>query len=160
MEYALARRLDRGVPLSVEFANWAANRVIDRDQDGHFFWEVIKGYEAHGICGEAEMPYAAEFRADRQPSEAALASAAKLKHPRLTFHWVRPYDGKTGLGLEEGQESTRSLLDRALREPGARGVAASAVERHPCDDVPEAAGLELEVGRLENDGERRLVDDP
>lgn len=97
MEYALARRLDRGVPLSVEFANWAANRVIDRDQDGHFFWEVIKGYEAHGICAEAEMPYAAEFRADRQPSEAALASAAKLKHHRLTFHWVRPYDGKTGI---------------------------------------------------------------
>ena len=97
MEYAVARSLDRGVELSVEFANWAGNRAIDHDQDGHFFTEIIKGYELYGICRAKDMPYAAEYDAKRQPSEKALAGAREIKTLGLQFHWIRPNDGKTGL---------------------------------------------------------------
>lgn len=97
MEYAVARKRDRGVPLSVEFANWAGNRAINRDQDGHFFWELIKGYELHGICAEAAMPYAENFDAGRRPSDQALTNACEIRALNLQFHWIRPNDGTQGL---------------------------------------------------------------
>ena len=97
MEYAVARRLDRGVPLSVEFLNWAGNDVIHRPQDGHFFSEVIRGYEKHGICAEDEMPYAKWFAAEYLPSEKALAAARDPMTRGLRFHWLRPNDGTKGL---------------------------------------------------------------
>ncbi len=74
-EYAVASKLDRGIPMSVEFANWAGDAVIKRPQDGHFFSSVMRGYEKHGICAEIEMPYAKKFSAGYQPSEKALAAA-------------------------------------------------------------------------------------
>jgi len=101
IEYAVARQLDRGVPLSVEFANWAGNRAIDRDQDGHFFWEIIKGFESNGICSEVEMPYAKEFSAERGPTEQALSEAKGFQSLGLKFHWIRPNDGKAGLTAEQ-----------------------------------------------------------
>lgn len=97
MEYALARKLDRGTPLSVEFANWAANRAIANDQDGHFFWEVMKGYQTRGICAEQDMPYGASFSADRQPSTSALTNALGAGTNTLVFSWIRPWDGKSNL---------------------------------------------------------------
>lgn len=97
MEYALARKQDRGTPLSVEFANWAANRAIENDQDGHFFWEVIKGYQTRGICAEADMPYAPAFSPTRQPSSFALTNALSKGTNTLVFKWIRPWDGKSNL---------------------------------------------------------------
>ncbi len=109
MEYAVARKLDRGVPLSVEFANWAGNRAINHDQDGHFFWEIIKGYELHGICREEEMSYADTFEAERRPSAQAFTNASEIRTLDLKFHWIRPNDGKTGLEDHHIQEMKSSL---------------------------------------------------
>jgi len=97
MEYALARQLDRGVPLSVEFSNWAGDQVIRRAQDGHFFTSVIRGYQKFGVCAEEDMPYAPEFRAAYQPSEKALAAARELQTHKLAFRWLRPNDGTKGI---------------------------------------------------------------
>src|SRR5204863_7220100 len=48
-------------------------------------------------------------------------------------------------------------LDRVVGEPRASRVAARAMERELRDEVPETAGLDLAVRRLEQDRERRLV---
>jgi len=111
MEYSVARARAHGVPLSVEFANWAGNRAIQRDQDGHFFWEIIKGYELKGICPEDDMPYAADFDANRTPSEKAIARAQELMSVKLQFHWIRPNDGKTGLDDHHIREIKATLAN-------------------------------------------------
>ena len=57
--------------------------------------------------------------------------------------------------LERGdrRQPLDRLLDRVLRRPGARGVAADAGEGELGVEVAEAAGLDREVGRLEQDRE-------
>lgn len=109
MEYAVARKFDRGVPLSVEFANWAGNRAINHDQDGQFFWEIIKGCELHGICREEEMSYADKFEAERRPSDKARTNASEIRALDLKFHWIRPNDGKCGLEDHHIQEMKSTL---------------------------------------------------
>ena len=109
MEYAVARRLDRGVPLSVEFLNWAGDDVIGRPQDGHFFSSVIRGYEKHGICAENEMPYARKFSADYQPAEKARTAAREMRALDLKFHWLRPNDGTKGI-TDEHIAKTKEVL--------------------------------------------------
>jgi hypothetical protein len=58
-EFALSKQHDRGMPLSVEYSNWACNQVIrnsTRDR-GQFFHDLLKGYEKHGLCRDELMPY-------------------------------------------------------------------------------------------------------
>jgi hypothetical protein len=109
MEYAVARKLGHGIPLSVEFLNWAGDRAIQRAQDGHFFSSVIRGYEAHGICAEEDMPYARKFQADYQPSEKAIATAQEMRKVGLQFHWLRPNDRTKGL-TDEHIAKTKEVL--------------------------------------------------
>jgi hypothetical protein len=97
IEYALARRQDRGEPLSIEFANWAANRAIKENQDGQFFSSVIKGYEEYGLCPQTEMAYQGKFDPALEPSTSAVAKARKLRRANVRFHWIREWDGKPGL---------------------------------------------------------------
>ncbi len=110
MEYALARNQQRGTALSVEFLNWAGNHVTGRPkQDGHFFSEVIRGYELHGICPEEEMPYTARMDAANQPTAKARESALALKDRALKFHWIRPNDHTKGITARHIEE-TKAVL--------------------------------------------------
>jgi C1A family cysteine protease len=109
IEYALASQSDRGLPLSVEFLNWAANRAIQRDQDGHFFSELMRGYERFGICPEADMPYGPHFNATNQPSPTALAAAREIRSHGVKFHWIRSNDGTQGLTDQHLGDIKRAL---------------------------------------------------
>jgi len=98
IEYTLARSRGRGEPLSVEFLNWAGNQVTKRPgQDGHFFRDVIRGFELHGICAESEVPYARRMDAANQPSPEAREGARSMIARGFKFHWIRPNDGKRGI---------------------------------------------------------------
>ena len=68
-------------------------------------------------------------------------------------------DRTTRRGAKERVEPAHGLLERAVRKPWTSRVAARAVECEFRDDVPEAAGLDGEVRRLENDGEGSVVDE-
>jgi len=97
IEFALAERQGRATRLSVEFLNWASNRVIGKDRDGGFFSDLWKGFEAHGICEEADLPYASTFDPELQPSKAALAHARRIREVGLKLHWIKPWDPNQGL---------------------------------------------------------------
>ena len=62
------------------------------------------------------------------------------------------------LELEQGHKSADCPLERAVRQPRACRVAARPVKRETRDHVPETAGLQLEIRRLEDDCEGRLAD--
>lgn len=98
VEFACAKQADKGVTLSVEFANWAANESTGRTDDGDFFHNIIKGVETFGICPEAAMPYEQKFSGDTHPSETAVQKATEfLKRILLEFHWIKDWKRKPGL---------------------------------------------------------------
>lgn len=61
LEYALAGLQGRGTRLSAEFLNWASNQTTGEAADGGYFSDLWKGYNAFGICTEADCPYEAVF---------------------------------------------------------------------------------------------------
>ena len=99
MEYALSKKFNRGLRLSEEYLNWSCNQVIQNTtQDrGQFFADLLKGYELHGICPEADMPYAKAFSGSYQPTARATNDAKLLKNHGLRANWIKPNDGKVGI---------------------------------------------------------------
>ncbi len=97
IEYALASRQHPGLPLSVEFLNWASNEATHEAEDGSFFSDLWTGFGTHGICREIDMPYAPKFDPARRPSETALKQAREVLQAGLRFHWIKPWDVNTGL---------------------------------------------------------------
>ena len=97
IEYALASQRRRGTVLSVEFLNWASNKATRSSADGGFFSDLWAGFEACGICPEADMPYRPTYAPKLRPPKAARAHAAKLRKAGLRLHWIKPWNVKTGL---------------------------------------------------------------
>lgn len=109
LEFAIAKRQERGTRLSAEFLNWSANRACGGAQDGGFFSELWKGFAAYGICAEADMPYRKEFAPAQPPSGAALADAKTRLALGLQLHWIKEWNVKTGLTDEHLVEIKRTL---------------------------------------------------
>ncbi len=97
LEFAAARNSPRAERLSVEFLNWAANRVVGRDQDGGFFSDLWRGFTNFGICREQAMPYRAEFDPGLKPAPEVLAEARTRLDLGLRHHWIKEWNVKTGL---------------------------------------------------------------
>lgn len=102
VEFAHGTIVGEGSPLSVEFANWAANAATKRNDDGDFFHNIIKGIEQYGICPEAMMPYTESFSNESKPTEEATRTASEFRTlTTLEFHWIRHWSRKPGLNEEE-----------------------------------------------------------
>lgn len=97
LEFAVAKRQGKTPRLSVEFLNWASNKACGDSQDGGFFSDLWKGFEAYGIPAETEMVYEIKFEPAREPSAAALADARTRLSLGLQVHWIKRWDVKTGL---------------------------------------------------------------
>lgn len=113
MEFAVARKLDRGVPLSEEYLNWACNQIIGnktRDR-GQFFSDLLKGYERHGICLEEEMPYRPVFDPDYAPAASAIESAKALREHGLRVNWIKPWAKKAGLDDSHVEQVKQTLRE-------------------------------------------------
>ncbi len=87
LEFAVAKRQGNSPRLSVEFLNWSGNQLHRAKEDGGFFSDLWKGFEAHGICTEQDLPYQGKFDAgaaserhgDRRcKNQAGIRAAAQL----------------------------------------------------------------------------------
>ena len=78
------------MPLSVEYSNWASNRVIRNStvDRGQFFHDLLKGYEKHGLCRDELMPYEEQFQ-NTSPTEAARRDAETNRELGFKVHWIR-----------------------------------------------------------------------
>jgi hypothetical protein len=101
IEYALAKQSGGGIPLSVEFLNWAKNQVLKESTDGGFFSDLWAGFERYGTCADLELPYRPTYASDPAPSDTALASAKNRLAHGLELHWIKRWDVKTGLTTNE-----------------------------------------------------------
>jgi formylglycine-generating enzyme required for sulfatase activity len=109
LEFAVSKHSGRGVPLSVEFLNWASNKAIGRNDDGGFFHELLKGFEEYGICPEADLLYAKQFDPQLAPSAEALKAAKALRTLGLKVHWINPWKPQAGL-TDEHMEQIKATL--------------------------------------------------
>jgi hypothetical protein len=111
-EYALSRRKGQGVPLSVEYLNWACNQVIGNTTEdrGQFFHDLLKGYEQHGICLDNRMPYEPEFK-NRQPSKSARTNAKAIAKNAFQVNFIKPWSKEAGLTEEQFRKVTNVLGD-------------------------------------------------
>ena len=101
VEFAVAAKDGRGTRLSPEFLNWASNRQCGNRQDGGFFSDLWRGFEAFGICSEEAQPYAKRFDPDLAPAEGTLAEAAARRKLGLKIHWIKEWDVTTGIDDEQ-----------------------------------------------------------
>jgi hypothetical protein len=101
VEFAEASRQRQGRRLSVEFLNWAANQVTGHAEDGAFFSDLWRGFVAHGVCVEEEMPYASQFRPQVQPSSDAVQAAKAMLERGLRLHWIKEWNVTNGLTGEQ-----------------------------------------------------------
>lgn len=108
LEFALISE-EKSQTLSVEFLNWAANRVSGHAQDGGFFADMWKGFQAHGICTEAEMPYQPAFDSKTTPSQEAQRNAKLRLAAGLKINWIKEWNPRTGLTAEEFQDVKNRL---------------------------------------------------
>ncbi len=98
LEYELARRDGHGIPLSVEFLNWAANQGWGVNQgDGSFFRDCLRGFKYYGICPDVDMPYRQQFDPELAPSDAALADATAIWALGFEIHWIKFWNRQQGL---------------------------------------------------------------
>lgn len=89
LEYAVAQRYGRGVGLSEEYLNWAANQTSKQLQDGASFAELAQGLKRWGICEEEYMPYLPLFNAMFEPPQAAFDSAREIRKLNFRWHWIK-----------------------------------------------------------------------
>ena len=108
LDYALAIATGTGVPVSVEYLNWAARQGKDRTDDGGFFSEIWAGYEAHGSCPDAHLPYRAEYDPLLQP-DPELQAMARAGRVALRLEWIKEWDPETGVAPEQ-MDSIRATL--------------------------------------------------
>jgi hypothetical protein len=88
LDYALGVATGSGVPVSVEYLNWAARQERGRTDDGGFFSEIWTGYETLGCCPEAVLPYRPEYDATFQP-EPLLQETARRSRPAERMERIR-----------------------------------------------------------------------
>ena len=109
-EFALSKRHERGMPLSVEYSNWAANRVVRNSTEdrGQFFHHLLKGYERQGLCREELMPYEEKFQ-NTPPTDAAKQDAEATRKLGFKIHWIRPWSKESGLTDKQFDEIRQTL---------------------------------------------------
>ena len=101
IEFATAKRSGKGPRLSEEFLNWASNKATADTEDGGFFSDLWKGFQAYGICTEDKMPYRSSFDRKTQPDTAALSDAQSRRKAGLRLHWIKKWDPKRGVNDRE-----------------------------------------------------------
>ncbi len=103
LEFAVATKQRRGTRLSVEFLNWASNEAVGAAVDGGCFSELWAGYAAHGVCPEADMPYADSFDPARKPDKKARRRCRENSRSRS----ANPLDQAMGSNSGSQRRATR-----------------------------------------------------
>ncbi|MBX3412625.1 MAG: hypothetical protein KF708_08055 [Pirellulales bacterium] len=101
-EFALSKARGEGMPLSVEYLNWACNQHIgNKTADrGQFFHHLLAGFDEHGLCRDELMPYESRF-AGTEPSDEAKRDAEEIGRAEFQVHWIRRWSKSSGLSDEE-----------------------------------------------------------
>ena len=159
-------RLDHEVPCGLECAD---DGRVEHDPSGHGIADDLERGSSGDEPGEVRLGRVAI--AIRRIAEVERRGCLAWNHV-VSDSRVQSCDGNdldelqpvhdcdARLEIEERAEIAYSALEGTVGEPRPCGVPTRPVEREPPDDVPEAPRVDLEVGGLEDDRERRVVHGP
>lgn len=102
----------KGLKLSEEYLNWAANEVNGPPYyDGGMFTKMIAGFETWGIASANQMRYRSAYNAIHpvQPTPAAKADARTLFPAGYTFTTLKVWDDTKGMTAGELQNVLSTL---------------------------------------------------
>ena len=89
LEFALAQGTgERGLRLSEEYLNWAADDITQIKFDGATYEDLISAFDKWGICAERFLPYDSRYNAELQPSQNSLSSAKEIWELGFKRHWI------------------------------------------------------------------------
>ncbi|MBC8113920.1 MAG: protein kinase, partial [Candidatus Saccharimonas sp.] len=113
LEFALAKKRDKGDRLSVEFLNWGCLQVLKQPpvDRGQFFADLQTAHATFGICTESDMPYKPVFDPEYAPSETVRKTAEQTKQTRVETHWMKRWTPTPGLE-ESHLLEIKQVLDR------------------------------------------------
>jgi hypothetical protein len=139
LEFALAKHRGEGERLSVEYLNWACNRVIANETEdrGQFFHDLLRAFRRYGICTEAEMTYRRRFDPELAPSEEARQNAREIRKQPFEIHWIKRIRPEARLSDEQFLEIKQTL---AKGFPVAAGAAHSRLFVGYSDDETKPGG--------------------
>jgi hypothetical protein len=154
LEFAVAKRQGHTPRLSIEFLNWAADKVRGDAADGGFFSDLWNGFAAYGICDDSDMPYELKRDPKRLPSAAAMADAKTRLALGLRLHWIKEWDVKTGLSAAHVNDIKHTLalgwpVCGGLRWPKQEKWVANVLQMCPSDAVYDGHSVLL-VGYRED----------
>jgi len=97
LEFEYANTLGQTVlPLSVEYLNWASNKIVGETVDGSYFSDAVKALKKYGICENALFPYYVQNYTNKvEPSFAAIKDAKKRRG--VTAIWIKDWNPSTGM---------------------------------------------------------------
>jgi alpha-galactosidase len=103
MEFEYAHRLNTKVELSVEFLNWASNRITGEAGDGSFFSDALTALKKYGICRDSLFPYyICNYNSLVEPSAAALTDG-RLRR-QASVHWIKEWNPDKGMTEDQVQQ--------------------------------------------------------
>ncbi|MEZ6093387.1 MAG: GDSL-type esterase/lipase family protein [Pirellulaceae bacterium] len=109
VEFAIATASGHSDPLSIEYANWAANHATGRSDDGDFFMNILKGIEVYGFCSETDMPYQAEYSGPQPTVELQAEASDGIRKFDLSVYWLSEWKQTPGLTLQEVNRIKQAL---------------------------------------------------
>ena len=96
MEFEYAHLLGQKVTLSVEYLNWASNRVTGENEDGSFFSDALTGLHKYGICEDSLFPYYIKnYTKKVEPSRVAVKDGRKRRVAEVV--WIKEWNPNTGM---------------------------------------------------------------
>lgn len=96
LEFEYAHTRNQATPLSVEYLNWASNKITGIIKDGSFFDAALDGLLKYGICSNEYFPYYfTNYSKKVEPSEAAILDAETRKNAEL--FWIKEWDPSNGI---------------------------------------------------------------
>jgi hypothetical protein len=113
LEFALAKKRDKGDRLSVEFLNWGCLQVLKQPpvDRGQFFSDLQTAHTTFGVCTEKDMPYKPVFDPEYVPSETVRKVAEQTKQTRVETHWMKRWTPTPGLD-ENHLLEIKQIIDR------------------------------------------------
>ena len=109
LEFEYAHKKDQTTPLSVEYLNWASNKVTGQIVDGSFFGDALNGLLNYGVCSNEYFPYYfTNYTKKVEPSEAAIVDAGYRKSAELI--WIKEWNPKNGMN-ESQLSMVRKMID-------------------------------------------------
>jgi hypothetical protein len=106
LEFEYAHTQKKAESLSVEYLNWASNKITGELVDGSYFSDALTALDKYGICSDELFPYyILNYNNKVAPSQTAIKEAKKRRGANI--YWIKEWDPT--IGMTEAQTAQVKL---------------------------------------------------